>query len=1127
MNSLSNLIQRCHKRNNKPIQQKKTVVSPAIYKSLFNHFTVFCAHKYPVKLHDLEEAEISLMPIGRAYQYDQLPHDFSGDRFKTRQYWRDWNMRLWHTSWGIRIYTGIPSQSGDAHWHDFEFSYKAICDTPNDVYTCIQKLCNAVVNPLLVITKSGGLRFSCRVPDYLHLNTKEKRLYVYNDTQKSESDYQRDVYLEVLGEKAHSAWDARYEIVTGDILNPPTISKEILFSTIDVFREKHHAPCELNEKVWFTDTHPWHVAAASFGSRNLDLAREALLKRKYTYIKQDGDVFHWRTQQEDFNVLLWEQDGNVWIRATKSNADIPTEDTRITDLWDDTGILPPIFGSVQTVNKKILDVREGKLSPLAIKRPSPVLEKTEQNERSYEPIEENINKIQRAFNNDSRVIALSGETAILNNYEIEKQILKTGAAAFSSTFSGIEEMASYFQKHDMPSLERWRNVSFNWDKIKHIPIKERMASPFQHKNVCEDADRFLALQQKGGNPITILCPQCPVYKECQDIGFLSQPTTLQSASTQLFGNERTFLQPNAESNFEVILHPNNGRERLCIIHNVAARMLFQGFNISIEQLENWSTDWKGDALGNFAQALHHTLEIKTEQDNLLVDRIRMVIQAFDQYEQQIITQLCHIPHTGRVVEQEYIDNQTGEVLAHYAVEFESGATAYIPLNNNAFEELKAAQLPVVQINDFTVNENFKIPLSIEQTIQFGFYDITTTEQIEKLPSVNNNPNWTVWHLLKRFITHYKRNADAPIVLYNGELTLWVPPIIHPNVKRLLLLSSVESKVDFNRTFIDHIIDYTRLPLSPWIEGNIVFQIRNGMHTIRTVLDYDNTYDVYGISKLGQRMILGLCAEIDRDLSVKHVIITYKDVVEHLKEVGERENVCLLTEFKGLRNLDVDIESANVIWIVGTPYTEPTVFWLQAQLLYGNDEEPLCYESDPYFQSYEDPRIQRIYIQNITGLLTRILGLVGLNRLSNKKVVLISSLHIPDITDRPQTMLFDWEDFEIAGSIDKLAETIKIREEYEREKENITAETNRKDIERILGCAPRTANSILQKLRGGNIPRITFREQILSHLADGEKKVSELIELIDGNPKSIHNEITRLTKNGELIKVRRGVYALPK
>ena len=140
---------------------------------------------------------------------------------------------------------------------------------------------------------------------------------------------------------------------------------------------------------------------------------------------------------------------------------------------------------------------------------------------------------------------------------------------------------------------------------------------------------------------------------------------------------------------------------------------------------------------------------------------------------------------------------------------------------------------------------------------------------------------------------------------------------------------------------------------------------------------------------------------------------------------------------------------------------------------------------------------------------------------------MSSLEIPNITDRPETLLFDWEDFEVAGGLDKLPETITIRQRFEAERNQITVNTSRQEIERILGCSSRQANRTLNKLRGGNIPRVTFREQILFLLADGEKKAADVIAAIDGNPSSIYNEILRLTKIGEIQKVRWGVYALPK
>ena len=548
MNSINNLIQRCHKRYEKPLRQKKTLVSPALYKGLFDHFTVFCARSCPVKLYDLDDADISLMPTGLAHEHDRLPHSFGGDRFLTRQSWHDWDMRLWHTSWGIHVYTGIPSQREDARWHDLDFSYQAICDAPDDVLTCIEMLCNAVVNPLLVITKSGGLRFSCRVPDYLHPNTEEARFYVYKDTQKSENEFHRDVYLEVLGDKGHSAWDARYEIVTGDLLNSPIISKEILFAAIDAFKETCHASNPSAPNVPFPDTHNVHVSS-SFGSRKLDLAKEAFLKRGYTYITQDGDYHYWRTQQGDEDVLLWEQDGTVWIRAISPKADIPSEDTRITDVWDDTGILPTLPETGLPVNEKILAVREGNLSPLAIKRPSPILEKTKETDKHYETFDENIQQIQRVFTSNARIIALSGETQAMNNYELEKYLLNTAPVVFSSDYFAIEAMAQHYQKHNLPAIARWRNVTYMWEQIKEIPANVRMKTPFQHGNVCEDPERFSALKKKGINAKQILCPQCPVYTDCQKRGFITQPKLLQQANTQLVGNKRIFLDPTHSDNF--------------------------------------------------------------------------------------------------------------------------------------------------------------------------------------------------------------------------------------------------------------------------------------------------------------------------------------------------------------------------------------------------------------------------------------------------------------------------------------------------------------------------------------------------------------------------------------------------
>ena len=1129
MNALKNIIQRCHQRREKALRQRKTVVTPSAYKGLLYHFTVYCGRKYPVRLYDLEQANISFMPIGRAPEHDRVPQSFGGERFLTRQRMHDWEIRQWHTSWGIQVYTGVPSERDGARWHDLDFKYEAICAAPDAVFACIETLVNVAANPLLTLTKSGGLRLSCRVPGYSHPNTEKAKLYIYKDTPTPKDPHQRDVYLEILGEEGHSPWDGRYEILLGDILNPPIIAKEVLFASVDTLRSELHDPDPLGTENLKPTSQVVTTSPPSLGSHKLDLAKEAFLKRGFSYLRQENNFHHWTqhvSDGDDTDVLLWERDGTMWIRASTSNVGLPTEDTPITDVWDDTGILPPIPATGASVSEKVLAVREGKLSPLTIKRPSPVLQKPEGSEKVYETLEKHVDQIKRVFDADKRIIGLTAETGARSNYEVESHLLKSGTVAFSAGFSTVEEAAEHFQRQNLPSIARWRHVSFLWNQVKEIPVDVRMAAPFERGNVCEDPERYIALVEKGVDASETLCPRCPVYTVCQERGYLSQPLTLQRAKTQIFGFAQTFLDPQELAVREEILEPIDSMERLCIINETRTDELFLECSISRNRLEVWDVNWHGSALGNFAQALLNTLEIESEPADIVIKRIRTVMQAFQQHEEELVRQMCQVNVRCQVVARGTVDDETEAELARFTIEFEGGVSAYIPLNKDAADRLTAKEQPVFRLESFELDKDMRIPMSIEQAVRLDILDMGTVEKIQEFPTVYRNPDWTFWHQLKRFFVHYTRDADAPMIWYDNILQFWVPPVLHPSVRRLLLMSATLSERDFRRAFPDEEIEAIHIKPTPWVAGNRIFQIRSSVHTLKTMLDYDSTWDVIGLSKMGERFFLGICAEIERDPSVKHAIITYDPIIEQLRDIEEKENVCLLTEFKYLNNLETAFETAEVIWIVGTPYWEPGVMWRCAQILFGNDAKPLCYEAETEFQHYKDERVQRIYSQMVTDLITEIVGRAGLNRWSNKKVVLMSGFEIPDITDRPETLLFDWEDFEIAGGLDKLAEVIATRQHFETERDNLTAESGRDKVELILGCSSRQANRMLKKLRGGNIQRVTFREQILALLAGSEKKAAEVIATIDGNPKAIHHELARLTKTGEIIKVRWGVYALP-
>ena len=282
MNFLENIIQRCHQRHEKPLRQRKTKVTPALHKGLPYNFTVYCAWRYPIRLYELEQANISFMPIGRAPQHDHGPSDFGEERFLNPQRSSDWDNWLWHAAWGIQVYTGTPSECNGTQWHDIDFKYEAICAAPDDVLTCVEALLNAVANPLLTLSKSGGLRFSCRIQNYLHPNTNEAKQYIYKHTPTSENPDHRDLHLEILGDKGYSRWDARYEILIGDLLNPPIIAKEVLFAPIDTLRAALHQPAPLRETELEPSAQTTSIMPMFFGSHNLNLAKEAFLKRGFS-----------------------------------------------------------------------------------------------------------------------------------------------------------------------------------------------------------------------------------------------------------------------------------------------------------------------------------------------------------------------------------------------------------------------------------------------------------------------------------------------------------------------------------------------------------------------------------------------------------------------------------------------------------------------------------------------------------------------------------------------------------------------------------------------------------------------------------------------------------------------------
>ena len=1125
------ILKSCHLRHENPLKQRKGMPTHCLYNMHNTHqIAIYCAHKYPVMLSDLERANICFMPVGRATRHGQKHGAFYGkQRLSLPGRTKNEKLRDLNASWGIRIYTGIPSEFNGARWHDLEFTYQALCAEPDTVIACIEAMVNVVANPLLTISKSGGLRFSCRVKNYLHSDSEEARSYICGGTSTDDDSSHRDVYLDILGENGLSCWDARYEILMGDLLNPPIIEKEVLFAHADTLRTLIHEPTSQRKQQ------PATAVLPNFGSHNLELAKAAFIKRGFSYVCSEDGLHHWikyNTPVSDTPVSLWESNDTVWIWAFNPNridrfmddSGLPVEATPITEIWKDTGIPPSNPAGMLPISDKVIALRKGQLSPLGIKRDKPILQEHGHTTKVYESPEKNIDLVRHTFDSTTHITKLIGGTRTTHDDGIDSYLLDGGAICLNTSSIELAEAESQrFENQNLPSHALWKPRSYKWEQVKDIPVDVRMTNPFQGGNVCEDPERCIALEKKGGDPQASICPQCPVYTECQQYGYLSQYRTFNQMKAQIIPSKKLFLNPQYAGLLDKII--GDDTDRLYIMHVRQLSNMSIECNISKDMLKSWSDTWHGNALRNLSRALQTILENKDLKKDNIVKRLRSTVKLFQHQKKELIEQMCQVNVQGRVVERGIVDSETEEELARYTIQFEGGASAYIPLNEKAANRIKTNGLPSFHLNFFQNNSDVNIPMQMTQAIELGIFDISTLEKIQALPNVSPDPDWTILHQLQRFFAHYKRDADAPITVTRHALRFWIPPVLHPKVERLLIMSSSLSQQYYHNLFPEEKTEVVHVKPATWQTQNQVFQIRTGNYHLQTLVEYDNNWNKSWLSNTGMRFFLGIREEIERNPNIKHAIITYNTLAKWMREFANKENVTCITDFKKIYRFQTELEQAQVVWLIGTPFLSPGFMWLRSQMLFGNEDKPICYEVDPETYVYNDERVQELYNQHIVALLTDIVGRTGLNHFTGKTVVIMTSIELPDITDRSETTLFDWEDFEVAGGLEKLPEVIATRQRFEKERENITAEFSREEVERILGCSTRQANRVLQRLRGGTPLRVPLKEQILSAISTGDKSTAELVERVEGHPISIKQELKRLVDTNEIVRVRRGIYTL--
>ena len=397
MDTLKNLIQRCHERRKMSLKQRRTVVTPAPHNTGHPyHMKTFPAFRYPVMLSDMEDSNISFMPIGRAPHNDDGPKELDDRRFLKRQKADDWSMRQWNASFGVQIFTGLASECNGAYWHDFHFTYTAISKVPDDVMSCLEVMIDSVANPLLTLTQHGGLRFTCRIPSYLHHNSDNAQFYIHKHMPGMDIPNDCEIYLKVKGNRGFNRWDARYEILLGDILEPPVIAKEVVFAPIDAMRAEQHQPVPKISSEEIIDITS-HLTVIS----------------------------------------------NVYEPKGKENSSDPEQ----IHLYPLKNLEP---------TKEIHEIRNGMLSPLALKRSKPVLSKSKHAENGYKSLQNSGVEIQDIFSQSDRILGLISDTEVEKKQSETETFVRSGSAVSLNvpTYDLAEKLEKRLEQQKIQLFQR-------------------------------------------------------------------------------------------------------------------------------------------------------------------------------------------------------------------------------------------------------------------------------------------------------------------------------------------------------------------------------------------------------------------------------------------------------------------------------------------------------------------------------------------------------------------------------------------------------------------------------------------------------------------------------------------------
>ena len=686
---------------------------------------------------------------------------------------------------------------------------------------------------------------------------------------------------------------------------------------------------------------------------------------------------------------------------------------------------PPTYEEVAEGKhrQKLSDVREGKKSPLELLRPKAVLQKSNRVQEVI-TLMKSDSELRQAFLKNSRLIAVNAPTGAGKDETHMSVVL-------DSNLHSIETKPHHRVAEE--KVERWGQLSTtvaHWTGVMHgahiveaMEWDERIEDPFPEDGSwkCVQPTKVWAYMQQGGNRHLGICQDCEVRDACYAIGFNSQSMHAKGKRAIVTAIPDLFINPIYESFSEklYVVAPKDeelgaqesvgegANIRLAVMDEVDPTNLFLNCRLSMGQLQSWRIMWHTAELGEFASKLEGILV----QEQSITALSEYILSIDDDLVRTLGEQMGKVRTSYTSHRHETVDYETDDVLSSFKLVFPNGSEACLAKDYRAYQILRNKEVPVVLQQEIAAEGIMEVTLDV--AFRVGIYGNPAemdAEDIESILPQVYSENWNPLLQLQLLFRRYPVEG-APIHFKQNALEWEVPPQLHEHIQRMLCMSATVYEPLFRRALsaYENDIEFVSVSPTPLIEGSRIFQLRTGKYCRGTVLEWDDKMRAIGLKKAGKKLWDMFKTEVERDVTVKHALITYQCILDWNSEwLESNPNVIASANYWGLEGIN-EMQDADYVWVMFDPELDGKTIERYSKRFWGDDEEPLNFDRED--GCYVDERVYLVWESQVIGELLQAVGRARLNR-KKGNVVVLTGLEIPTVTNRAETLLFDFVDWEI-------------------------------------------------------------------------------------------------------------------